>query len=269
MQSCKVIWDGIWRALLGAQLLQDNQAAHGPKEGEEEAAAAEFPVLWVCPGVCVQYAPDLQELRKIQWGEQHESSDCFGEWHLLVVCMQTGLDWYGLKFELPADSKEIELVDHFHSQTIQGKPSYWSNLILKTAWYFRWKWCLRTAICVQFHTNWLLKDGVSVTVLSSHWLQEHNVTLLTLSALDGCDHLYTLNIVHIIFVHIVLRRSNAFSRIMDVYIFVALSYWNASVGSAAVFMHHLYALENSCTCSCLMLARWINYKVHCLCVAPS
>lgn len=58
---------------LGTQLLQDNQAAHGPKEGEEEAAAAEFPVLPVCPGVCVQYAPGLQKLCEIQRGEQHES----------------------------------------------------------------------------------------------------------------------------------------------------------------------------------------------------
>lgn len=38
---------------LGTKLLQDHQAAYGPEEGEEEAAAEEFPVLPVHPGVCV------------------------------------------------------------------------------------------------------------------------------------------------------------------------------------------------------------------------
>lgn len=43
----------------GAQLLQDHQAAHGPEEGEEEAAAAKLPLLPVNTGVCVGHAPDL------------------------------------------------------------------------------------------------------------------------------------------------------------------------------------------------------------------
>ena len=37
----------------GAQLLQDYQAANGPKESKEEAAVTELPVLPVHPGVCV------------------------------------------------------------------------------------------------------------------------------------------------------------------------------------------------------------------------
>lgn len=57
----------------GAKLLQDYQAAHGPKEGEEEAAGAELPVLQVYPGVCVRHAPGLQKLRQVQRGEEHES----------------------------------------------------------------------------------------------------------------------------------------------------------------------------------------------------
>ena len=57
----------------GAQLLQDYQEAHGPEEGEEEAAAAELPALPVCAGVCVRHAPGLHKLRKLQRGEQHES----------------------------------------------------------------------------------------------------------------------------------------------------------------------------------------------------
>lgn len=57
----------------GAKLLQDYQAAHGPKEGEEEAAGAELPVLQVHPGVCVRHAPGLQKLRQVQRGEEHES----------------------------------------------------------------------------------------------------------------------------------------------------------------------------------------------------
>lgn len=58
---------------LGAQLLQDHQEAHGPEEGQEEAAVTELPVLQVHPGVCVRHAPGLQKLCRVQRGEQHVS----------------------------------------------------------------------------------------------------------------------------------------------------------------------------------------------------
>lgn len=50
----------------GAKLLQDYQTAHGPEEGEEEAAGAELTVLQLHPGVCVRCAPDFQKLCRIQ-----------------------------------------------------------------------------------------------------------------------------------------------------------------------------------------------------------
>lgn len=50
----------------GTQLLQDHQAAHGPEEGEEEAAVTELPVLQIHPGVCLRHAPRLQKLCKVQ-----------------------------------------------------------------------------------------------------------------------------------------------------------------------------------------------------------
>lgn len=57
----------IWPILLnlGAQLLQDYQTAHGPKEDKEEVAVTELPALSVLPGVCVWYAPGLQKLCKV------------------------------------------------------------------------------------------------------------------------------------------------------------------------------------------------------------
>lgn len=44
---------------LGAQLLQDYQATHGPEKGEEEAAVTKLPPLSVYPGLCVRYASGI------------------------------------------------------------------------------------------------------------------------------------------------------------------------------------------------------------------
>lgn len=81
--------DLVWPSSVqpGAQLLQDYQAAHGPEEGEEEAAVAELPVLPLHPGVCVRHASDLQKLCGLQRGERHESWACLGGMASGGVCV--------------------------------------------------------------------------------------------------------------------------------------------------------------------------------------
>ena len=57
----------------GAQLLQDHQAAHGPAEGEEEAAGAQLAAVPQRAGLRLGRAPGLQQLLQVQRGGWHES----------------------------------------------------------------------------------------------------------------------------------------------------------------------------------------------------